>query len=72
MTASLASRLQRLIVSLWTQVDVEEGYLSANSCTWLCRELKELQKVPVPPGCALVSPDADQTPLSVSTLTISR
>ncbi|ORY77219.1 hypothetical protein BCR35DRAFT_353191 [Leucosporidium creatinivorum] len=52
MTTALAARLQKVLVSLWAQLDVEKGCLPSKSCRWLLDELKELQELRVPASYA--------------------
>ncbi|ORY77215.1 hypothetical protein BCR35DRAFT_305499 [Leucosporidium creatinivorum] len=52
MTATLAARLQKAILTLWTQLDIENGCLPSRSCSWLLGELEELQETHVPAGYA--------------------
>ncbi|ORY77201.1 hypothetical protein BCR35DRAFT_325556 [Leucosporidium creatinivorum] len=52
MTTALATRLQKGLATLWTQLDVEKDCLPSKSCRWLLEELRELRAISVPAGYA--------------------
>ncbi|ORY77222.1 hypothetical protein BCR35DRAFT_353193 [Leucosporidium creatinivorum] len=52
MSTTLLPRLRGALVSLWAQLDLQQGSLPSKSCRWLLEELKELKEMPVPPGYA--------------------